>query len=433
MIFNRHILRTEHWSTIASELFVSRRQFFRERRLLCDKLCLLLEAGSQSVSNTTLVQPAPEDLVYNDAALAYQSGHPNVADRILAELSVLASSGELRAKALTLAAECAYDGLLFDVVLARCALAERAAAEIADFETRALASARVSLTRTRYFLGQADYDRARLEMEGALHKLSELSPPSDHRRSDLMQAILARQAEIAIHMGDFRGALERIHRAKYALGGNGEASEATFDLASIEALMDTFAGRHQSALTTLTEAASLAQRLGFNRQIVKLAVERAWYEFMVDRTCGRALAKQLAGLADAVRIPELKLDATLFCAANESPVQALEDGAKALAMAPRDSLWAARAILSQADACFRLGRIADAWSLAVEGERLAGRLGNHRVHAWSLVLMARIKLKCGDKKLAMALKSNAEQLVRFYASAPERSRFEEFTDAASAV
>jgi hypothetical protein len=97
-------------------------------------------------------------------------------------------------------------------------------------------------------------------------------------------------------------------------------------------------------------------------------------------------------------------------------------------MAPHNSLWAARAILSQADACFRLGRMADAWSLAADGERLARRLGNHRVHAWSLVLMARIKLKCGDKKVAMALKSDAEQLVRIYASAPERGRFEEFTD-----
>jgi tetratricopeptide (TPR) repeat protein len=307
MIFNRHILRTEHWSVIASELFVSRRQFFRERRLLCDKLCSLLEAGSQSPSNTIFAQPTPEDLVYNDAALAYQSGNPNVADRILGELSALLPSGELRARALTLAAECAYDGLLFEVVLARCALAERAAAEIADFETRALASARVSLTRTRYFLGQADYDRARLEMEAALHKLSELSPPSDGRRSDLMRAILVRQAEIAIHMGDFRGALERIHRAKYALGQSGEASEATFDLASIEALMDTFAGRHQSALTTLTEASSLAQRLGFNRQILKLAVERAWYEFMVDRSRGRILAEQIAGLADAIRVPDSSL------------------------------------------------------------------------------------------------------------------------------
>jgi hypothetical protein len=426
-IFDRYILGAEHWSSLASKLSVSRRHFFRERKLLCDELCSLLEAGSQFRTSTVLVQPSAEDLVFNDAALALQSGNPDVAERILETLRADLPSGELRTRALTLAADCALDGLRFDVALARCALAASAAEEIADFEDRALASARVNVTRSRYFFGLPDYRRARLEMDAALHSLSELSPAFNDRRSSLMQAILVRQAEIAIHVGDFKGALEQMHRAKYALGRNGGASEAAFDLASIEALTEMFAGRLQSALTTLAEALSSAQCLGFNRQIVSLAIERAWVEIIVDRSRGAFLAPQIAGLADAVRVPELALDAALFCATNESPVNALENGSKARAMAPHDSMWTARAILAQAAACFKLGRIADAWSLATEAERLTGRLGHHRARAWSLGLMARVKLKCGDKKPAMLLESDAKELLRLYGAAPERSRLEELT------
>lgn len=424
-IFNRHILGGEHWSSLASELFVSRRQFFRERKLLCDELCALLEAGSQSRSGTVLVQPSREDLVFNDASLAFQSGDMDSAQRIVETLFGSPASPQVRAKALTLAANSATNALRFEVAAARCALAASAAEEIADFETRVLASARVNVAKSHYLFILSDYHRARLEIETAVSRLSELSPPSDDGRADLMQAILVRKAELAIHVGDFASALEHVHRARYALGRNGETSEATFDLASVESATEIFAGRIQSALSTLEQAFASAQRLRFNGQIVRLAIERAWVETIVDRNRGCVLAPQVAYLADAVQVPALKLEASLFCAAYESPVTALQYGSKVRATAPHDSMWTARASLSQAVACFKLGRMSEAWGLATEAERLCGQLGNHRTRACSLALMASVKLKCGDKKPAMALKSSATELLRLYAAVPERSKFEE--------
>jgi tetratricopeptide (TPR) repeat protein len=424
-IFNRHIVGSEHWSSLASELFLSRRQFFRDRKLLCDELCSLLEAGSQSRPGRILVQPSSEDLVFNEASLALQTGNPDSAERIVETLSTPQLSAELRSRALTLAADCASDRLRFDTALSRCALAANAAAEITDFENRAVALAHVNVTRSRGFLLRSDYHRARLEIDMASRVLSELSPASDDRRSDLMQAILVRKAELAIHVGDFNSALEQVNRLKYAFSRNGQASEAAFDLASIESAVEMFSGRFEGALATLTEAFLSAQRLGFNRQIVRLAIERAWVEIMVDRNRGPMLAPQIASLSEAVRVPALELEASLFCAANQSPVAALEYGSKAHAIAPHDSMWAARATLAKAVSSLKLGRVADAWGLATEAERLTDRLGNHRTHACSLALMAKVKFKCGDMKLARTLQGNATELLRLYAAVPERSKFEE--------
>jgi hypothetical protein len=426
-IFDRHILGAEHWSLLASELYLSRRQFFRERKLLCDQLCSLLKAGLPSRPSVVLMQPLPEDLAFNEASLALQSGNLKFAERIAKSLCTSLPAGELRSRALTLAADCAIDGLRFDVASTLCALAAGDVEEVVDLEARVIASARVCVTRSRVAFMLSNYGRARTEMKTALRGLSELSAASNHGRSGLMQAVLVRQAEIALHTGDVNGALEHMQHLRYALGRNGESSVPAFDLASIESATEMFVGRLQCALAVLAEAFSSAQRLGFNRQIVRLAIERAWIEIMVDRKRGRVLAPQIAGLADVVPVPELQLEAALFCAMNESPSKALEFGSLARAMAPRDSMWGARAMLAQADSSFKLGRIADAWDLATEAEQLTGRLGNHRMRACALAPMARSRLKSGDTKAARILTSKAEELMRLYGAAPERTRLAELT------
>lgn len=431
-IFDRNILGAEHWSYLARELFVSRRQFFRERKELCDELCSLLEAGSQSRPSSILVQPSPADLAFNDASLALQSGNPASAELIAEELCLSLPPGELRSRALTLAVDCAIDCLRFDVASTRCAHAAGDAEEIPDFETRVIAAARVNVTKARYFFKLSGYDRARLEVETALRRLAELSPSSDVRRSDIVQAILVRRAEIALQVGDINGALEHMQNLRYSLGRNGGPSAVAFDLASIEAATQMFAGRLQSGLTTLMEAFASAQRLGFNRQIVGLAIERAWTEVMLDRKQRRVLAAQIAGLTDAVRVPELKLEAALFCAVNASPRDALEYGSQARAMAPRNSMWAARALIAQANACLRLERLADAWGLATEAEQVASRAGNPRMRACSLIPMARMRFRCGDTKAALTLKKNAEELLRHHGTAPEWGGLEELTSAEEA-
>ncbi|HEY6325220.1 MAG TPA: hypothetical protein VIW73_01715 [Candidatus Cybelea sp.] len=428
-IFDRHILGTEHWSSLARELFMSRRQFFRERKQLCDELCSLLEAGSLAHPSAVFVQPSPADLVFNEASLAFRSGNPQSAERIAEELCSSLPPGELRSRALTLAADCALDGLRFDVALARCALAAGDADEIPDFETRVIASARVNVMTGCCFFKLSDYNRARLELDTGLQRLSQLTPASNWKRSELMQAILVRRAEIALHIGDFNGARENVQHLQYAVGRNGGPSEATFDLASIEASTQMVMGRLQCGLATVMEALSAAQRLGFNRRIVSFSLDRAWIEMLIDRKRGPVLAPQVAALADAVQVPELKLEAALFCAVNESPPDALTYASQARAMAPRDSMWAARAMIAQANACFKLGRLAEAWDAAAEAERLAARAENHRMRACALTPMARIRFKSGDAKAAMILKKDAAELLRLYGATWERSRVEQLKPA----
>jgi hypothetical protein len=92
---------------------------------------------------------------------------------------------------------------------------------------------------------------------------------------------------------------------------------------------------------------------------------------------------------------------------------------------------AARATLAQALACFSLGRIADALDLAADGERVSDRLDNNRMRACSLALSARIRLATRDRRTAIALKRNAEELLRLYGTASERSTFAEWTQTTS--
>lgn len=256
-------------------------------------------------------------------------------------------------------------------------------------------------------------------------------PPSDlgstkYGLIDLMQTIPIRRAQLAIHVGDSSRAIERVHHLKYAVGRSAAISEVTFEVASLECSADAFAGRFQSALAKLAEPLSAAWRLGFNRQVVELAIERARTEVMVVRNRGLLLAPEIAA---PFILPELMLEASLFCAGTETPVKAVEHATKARSISPSNSTWAMRAMLAQAGACLKLGRLADARGLATEVEKLSVLLGNNRRHACSLALISQVKQKCGDTKQATRLKNEAQDLLRLYAAASERRKFAELTGA----
>jgi hypothetical protein len=254
----------------------------------------------------------------------------------------------------------------------------------------------------------------------AERSLSRLEALPTARRSELLRAILVRRAELAIHVGDLGGALEHVRRCKYAAGPNSPVSEITFDLASIESATESFAGRFESALTLLQEAYVAAQRLGFNRQVARLAIERAWVKSIVNPREGSQLARNVAAMAETLQVPYLMLEADLFCAANERAAAAMERATKARTAAPPSTIALTRAIHAQAVASFKLGRLADAFDLSLEVEQLSERVGNHRMRACSLAFMARIELKSANGKAALKLRNNAEELLRLYGAAGER-------------
>jgi hypothetical protein len=420
-IFARHILGGEHWSSIAAELFVSRRQFFRERRFLCDELSAVLQLGPLPAASNVIVQPSREQFVLNEAYLAVEAGNLESADRIAGELCASLPAGDTRFRALLLAADCAMRRLRFDDAAVRF---ERASAEanlLTGFDDRAIGSARVNLTRSLYYFLLSDYDRANSGLASARRALSHLEASRDARRSELLRAILVAQAELALHVGDLGSAVEHVRHCKYATGSNDAGSEVTFDLASIEAATESFAGRFESALMLLEKAYASAQRLGFNHQVLRMAIERAWVTTMANPGEGLQLARTIAGMAETLHVPYLSLEAALFCAANEQPAAAMDYATKARACAPARSIALPRAIQAQANASFRLGRVADAFDLAVEAENLSERAGNNRMRACSLAFMARVKLKTGDRKAALILKNNADELLRLYAGAGQRN------------
>jgi tetratricopeptide (TPR) repeat protein len=426
-IFRRHVLGGEHWSILTAELFISRREFFRVRKLLCNELCKLLQLGPQLPTSAAIVQPSRDQLVYNEAYLALEAGNIELSERILETLCASSPSGDLHSRALLLAADCAMERLRFDTAAALCSLAFEAARVLTDFDDRMIASARVSVARSRYYMLVSDYHRANQEIDAALSGLSRLSCLPDPRRCELMKVILARQAELAIHVGDFNRALEHVHRAKYTTGPNVAASEATFDLAASEAATETFSGHFQNALLLLEEALASAERLGFNRQIARLSIEHAWVECSADSSRGRLLAPRVAALAEAVRVPALTLEASLFCAVNERPKAAITYASRARYASPPSSLSAARATAALAVACYDLGRLADALDLAREVEKLSDALDNNRIRACSLALMARVELKARNRKSAKTLKNDAEELLRRHAALSERNTFAEWT------
>jgi hypothetical protein len=149
-IFERHILGGEHWSSLLNELFVSRRQFFRERRFLCDELCALLQLGPQPPVAAEPAQPSREHLLYNEAHLAFEAGNLDSAERILTDLCAWLPTRDLRTKALVLAAECAMDRLRLEVAATTCTLATSAARSLTGFDDRAIGLARVNVARSRY-------------------------------------------------------------------------------------------------------------------------------------------------------------------------------------------------------------------------------------------------------------------------------------------
>jgi hypothetical protein len=249
-------------------------------------------------------------------------------------------------------------------------------------------------------------------------------PESDERRSEQMKALSVRAAEIAIHIGDFEAALGHVRWLKYSVGPNDTASEFSFDLASAEAATEVAAGRYQNALRLLNEASARAERLKFNRQMVRYHIEHAWAAIHTDLSRRTVLARKLAALAPVARVPYLALECWLFAAANdEAPTTALEHAAKARTMSPPRSMLAARAIYAQAAAALRLHRNADAFDLTSEVDQLSGQLDNKRLRAWSLALMAKIRASLRDRKGAAVLKRDAEEFLRLYGTASERNNF----------
>jgi hypothetical protein len=425
-IFQRNILGGEHWSSLAAELFVSRRQFFRERKFLCDELYTALQSDPPRTAAAP-TQPSREQLAYNQAYLAFQVGNLAAVERIVDDLCTRLEPGEVRSKALLLAAEAAIDALRFDTAAARCSLALDEVGAFADFEERAIGLVRVNLVRNRYHFFLADYRRAAQDIDAAAHELSRLPRSADPRCAELLRTILQRRAELAFHVGDVDNAVEYIRRCTYAAGPNELAREVDFDLASIEAATEAFAGRYQRGLNVLGQASASAQRLGFNRQVVRIAIERSWVELMVKRDNGVLLAPKLAALTDALHVPAMSLEAALFCAVGERPAAAMKYATSARAAAPSNSTWTARAIQAQAIASLKLGRIVDALDLAAEGERLTERLHNHRIHACAIALMAHINLKSGHARAAQKLRNEASELLRLHAAAAERDMYAQLT------
>ncbi len=426
-IFRRNVLGGEHWSILSADLYISRREFFRIRELLCNELCKLLQLGPQSPASAAIMQPSRERLAYNEAYMALEAGNIESAERILETLCAGRPSGDMHSEALLLAADCAMERLRFDAAAALCSLAFEAARIVTDCDDRAIASARVSVARSRYYMLVSDYRRADMEIDAALSGLSRLSCAPDPRRCELMKVILARQAELAIHVGDFNRALEQVHRAKYTTGTNDTVSAASFDLAVSEAATETFAGHFQNAMLLLEEALARAERLCFNRQIARLSIEHAWVECSADSRRGLLLAPRVAAVAEAVRVPALTLEASLFCAVNERPKVAIAYASRARYASPPSSLSAARATAALAVACYELGRLADALDLAREVEKLSEALDNNRIRACSLALMARVELKARNRRSAKALKDDAEELLRRYAALSERNTFAHWT------
>jgi hypothetical protein len=426
VIFHRHMLGGEHWSTLAAELFVSRRQFFRERKFLCDELYAALHSGPPRAAAAP-AQPSRAELAYNRAYLAFQVGNVPAVERIIDDLCTWLEPGEVRSKALVLAAETAIDALRFDSAATRCTLAFNEVSAFDDFEEKAIGLVRVNLARNRYHFFLADYRSAAHDIDAAAREFSRLPRSSDPRRAELLRTILQRRAELAFHIGDLGNALEYVHRCKYATGSNDSATEVSFDLASIEAATEAFAGHYQRGLNLLDQASISAQRLGFNRQVVRVAIERSWVELSAKRDAGVLLASKLAALAEAVRVPALSLEAALFCAVGERPAAAMKYATTARAAAPSKSTWTARAIQAQAIASLKLGRIADALDLAEEGERLTERLHNHRIHACAIALMSHISLKSGKPRAARKLRNEANELLRLHAAAAERDMYAHLT------
>jgi len=420
-IFGRHLLGGEHWSLLAAELFISRRQFFRDRKFLCDELCALLQLGPSPAASAVIEQPSREQFVLNAAYLAVEAGNLESADRTARELCASLPPGDTRFRALLLSADCAMRRLRFDDAAIRFKLASAEVNRLPGFEDRAIGSARVNLARSLYYFLLSDYDRANLGLASARRSLSQLEASTDAHRSELLRAILVAQAEMALHLGDLSSAIEIVRRCKYAAGSNDAVSETAFDLASIEAGTESFAGRFESALTLLEKAYTSAQRLGFNQQVLRMAIERAWVRTQAHPREGSQLARAIAAMAEHLQMPYLSLEAALFCAANEQPAAAIEYATKARSSAPARSIALPRAIQAQASASLKLGRVADAFDLAMEAENLSELAGNNRMRACSLAFMARIELKSGKRKAALILKNNADELLRLYGAARERS------------
>lgn len=424
-IFRRHILGGEHWSSLAAALAVSRRQFFRERKLLCDELCASLQLGPPPAESSVLVQPSPEQLALNRAYLAMAAGDLESAERFLKDLCQSLPPGRARRKALSLSANCALQRLRFEDAAARCDLACAEADVLETFEERATASADVNLTRSLYYFELSDYSRANLEVVHAQRTLSRLQSPPD-ACAELLRALMVRQAELAIHLGDLNRALELVRRCKYSSRTNGAVPESAFDFASVEAATESFAGRFDSALALLDEAFASAQRLGFNSQVLRFAIERAWLKRVINPRDGLRLARELAILADTLHVPSLTVEAALFCAGHETARSAFEYATRARAAVPQRSMTMMRAVHLQALASFKLGRVVDALDLADEVERLSERQHNNRMRACSIALMAHINLKNGNAKAGLVLKRNAAELLRLYGAAGERSVYMEW-------
>lgn len=425
-IFERHILGGEHWSLVSTELYISRRQFFRERRFLCDELCALLQLGQRGTVAAEAGRPSRADLLFNEAFLAFEAGKTNAAERILSDLCTWLPPGDLHSKALVLTAECALDRLRLDTAATVCMRASDVARTLADPDSQAIALARVNVAWSRYYLLLSNYHHAHSEIEAAISGLSRMSS-SDARHSEVMKGLLVRAAEIAINLGDYECALENVRRLKYATGSNEINPDVVLDLASVESATETIAGHFQNALSLLEDAFARAEHQRLNRQVVKLFIERAWVESQIDADHRHQQALAVDELAEALHLPWLTLEAALFSAVNETGAPAMVYASRARSASPPRSMSMARATHAQAVASFALGRIADAWDLAGEVERLSEHLDNNRLRAAALALMARIRLRTQDGRTAFGLKRSAEELLRRYGTAAERETFAQWT------
>ena len=430
VIFEGHILSREPVHAIVAKLHISRSQFYRERRAICEYVALALDRAEAPSPAASTVELRADAIAINVAKCLIDTCETDRALAVLEDLGRASENPSRRIEALCLQADALTEQFRLDAASRRIDVARhefsRITAEL-SIDLADIAAARIELSSSLLAARQGRADDARISMRKALRALR-ARPWADPDVRELHVDSLLFASEYAEERGDLKAFRECIAASQSifsTIPNQSQSQKARLLLMSAFLLSsdrDNGATRNE-CIQIATAALKLAEKSGSVGTAVSAAVYISGAYAFVLGNYDEAIrqARPIVGLLTRGRYPALAGPISSLAdvyIGNHQYGDALNLLSVAWQSAKLDANSQARNRCLASEAFLGLKDYVRARATADAASKIAGRLKNKRLHAAALRFSALARHRIGETKAA---RDCIEEAIDLGASGPVAS------------
>jgi tetratricopeptide (TPR) repeat protein len=406
VIVKEHILGRRSAHDVAGELHLSLREFYRQKRAACTILATTMSGEpSDQAKSLASVRLDGGQLALDQARLFMEGSKFGLSRSTLEDVIRDGSSDDRRAEALCLLAEAFIQQGSSAAAESALERARRAVAEAGAFDDGSL-NAQLTVAESLLAMSNCDFVKARTLIASATAQLQPLLGTGNERATSTYARAMVNAGFTLVKSGDYRGSLASFQRALAAAEGlrfeTPIRATALYGMASTAVTIGNTGVEEYHKLTG--PILDLAQRNGFVRTAVAIAINRALF----DACKGSGYDSALKELAECWRISvrtddrRLVTEVGLTLAALHVNVAGAGQRANGLAcwknaldvlqrteeLGLLDDFTSAHVYSMKAQAYLGMMRFPEAFAMAQKAKGNAERLGNRRIRATSLRVIA---------------------------------------------